>query len=131
MIRVAHGARAAQVQAVVQLASSGWLCLYAGARPSDPDARTEIDREVGKLVVSINEIAIQANGDALIGPLKGLAERAGRLTWWRLRSPQGIPLLDGDISGPGGEADMILTRIDLLPGDVILIDSFLLEASAL
>ena len=105
MIRVAHGARAAQVQAVVQLASSGWLCLYAGARPSDPDARTEIDREVGKLVVSINEIAIQANGDALIGPLKGLAERAGRLTWWRLHScgtSCSISALDRPEAMPGG-----------------------------
>ena len=125
-VRVAAEARQEQMKAVVRSAASGWLLLVAGARPADPDALLDPERTVARLSVSINAINVQAGGVATIGPLEARAERPGVVKWFRLTTPVWLPILDGDIGVSAG--DLRLTRVDLLAGDLVQVESITLTA---
>lgn len=126
-VEVSDEARAAQAQAVARLVSSGWLYLCSGERPVSPNAIQKAEQVVARVPVLTSNVSV--NRDALtIRPLNGEAERKGLLVWWRLATPNGNPLLDGDIGlEDSGDGEVRLSRLDLLPGDKIQIAAMIVQ----
>jgi len=122
-IRLATVARTEQAAAIARRVVSGWLDICGGVRPDDPDAPPE--RRLATLPVLAEAVAVEG-AQVVISGLEGAAGVRGAALWWRLLTPEGAAILSGDIGlrdvdlplriEPG---TIMLTRLDILPGDVV------------
>jgi len=132
-LHIATIAKDEQIKAVVRLIASGFLCLYQGARPRDPDTVVQDARRIAQLPIGIDACAVHPDGRAIIGPVTALADRPGIVTWFRVTSAQGVPVLDGGVGVQGRDegkdaVDLLLTRVDLLAGDLAVVHELILFA---
>lgn len=118
MIEFSSEALREQLTATASMLNGGTLRLYAGKRGSTELLLCQID--IDKSKVTVNEAQCR------VGPLTGKVAGTGRATWFRTVSKTGVRVFDGDAGVATG--DLILTRVDMLPGDTVAIDSLIIEA---
>lgn len=130
-LRISDLARRRQLDVVAELLGSSWLWLCTGTRPSkmsDAVKESAIIARVflGKQGFRIEDDA-QGRPQAVTHGVEAIVGGSGHVTWFSVRqsTPPNDPVVDGLIGVNGG--DLPLTRVDLLPGDKIIIDRLAIQ----
>ncbi|RJF86644.1 hypothetical protein D3874_06095 [Oleomonas cavernae] len=102
----------------------GWLDLFAGTAPGNPD-----DPITATPLVSIHlpaaAFAPAAGGTiALSGTWFATVALIGTAAWFRLRDPTGQQILIGSVTGMAGAGPLKLLSLGLISGGVVLVTGF-------
>ncbi|MEK9723011.1 MAG: hypothetical protein VW405_05940 [Rhodospirillaceae bacterium] len=145
MIRSLPGARLAQVTAVAEMATGGWMLLVNGARPEqhglDP-TQVMVRMRIPADAVAVNDRDVVAT----LGPLTGAVDKAGTVGWFCITTRDGEPVMDGTVGlsreldsadtllVPDDGAlvprafDILLNRVQLLRGDTVTVEVVAIKA---
>ena len=111
------------------------LELYAGTKPSGPDASASGNTKLGTLTCSspAGVIAILAGIPTLTFnaiTLDSSADATGTATWIRLSSSGTVtvPVLDADVTNTGGGGFAVMNTINIVGGGPITAPSVVLQA---
>lgn len=118
----------ATARAIADLLRDGWLRLYAGVRPADPDDPPRPD--LGQILLAQLKFgdpafSLPSRGTIVAGPfaeIEGAAPATGRATWFRASTALGATVLDGTVGR--ADAALILDDPQIPMGAEIVIERF-------
>lgn len=116
----------AKLEAVTTLLDGGWLELYGGTQP--PDATSPpTTKPLARLRFSDPAFAPPQEGVSEAHPLEPepAAPRAGLAQWFRCRTQDDHPVLDGSVDL--ADADLIVSSRRILVGTRVTIEQFSLR----
>lgn len=117
MRRLSISAANAQAEAVASLLAGGTLEIRTGPMPQSTEFESA-DTPLAVFRLKDPAFLPAAGGIALINrPDDVLVDRNGRASWYRFRSKDGLPVIDGSIAVSGGAMDM---RVIDLPRNATL-----------
>ncbi len=123
-IRASSWCRNAQAQAVAQIVTGGACLICSGKRPEINVAPTA-EQVIAKIFVPAQSIKVDGSTVTIQGPIEALAKIPGIAQWFRLIMSDGKSILDGTIGRIGSgkkNIDMLMTRVDLLAGDSVMVE---------
>lgn len=130
--RISNVAAKAACDAIVDLidggASAGYVKIYPGTQPTDPDTATG---ETYLVQITLNDPAFGAAADATPGgratadvdpALSGTAANAGTAAWFRVFDSNNVAIIDGDVGTTG--SDMNINNTSISAGQTVSITSW-------
>lgn len=120
--KLAESARNAAADAVTALANSGYLRIYDGAKPSDPD-----DAIVGQVLLAELRFGSPAFGAAVAGvavanavTADSAANATGTASWYRALASDGVTKLwDGTVGL--AESDLLVNDVGFIIGGLVTV----------
>ena len=113
---------------IAELLRGGWLRLYSGVRPSDPDepARPDLGQVLlAQLKFGDPAFSLPSRGTIVGAPfaeIEGAAPSTGRATWFRASTALGVTVLDGTVGR--ADAALILDDPHIPMGAEVVIERF-------
>lgn len=130
--RISNAAAKAACDAIVDLidagTGAGYVLIYPGTQPANPDAATG---ETKLVTITLNDAAFGAAADGTPGgvatadvdpALSGTASASGTAAWFRVFDSDDTPIIDGDVGTSG--SDMNINNTAISSGQTVSITSW-------
>lgn len=128
-LTVANDAATAAVDAITALLNDGYLRIYSGTRPTNPDAALTGNTLLAELRFGNPAFGSGANGVATANLITSdtAADATGTATFYRAFQGNGTsPVIDGTAGGPGSGADLIINNPNIQANTQVSVFSFVL-----
>ena len=109
-----------EAEVIAAMLSGGYVMACDG-KALPPDTAVADANVLGRLSIAT---ATHVGTDVVMSGLCGTTDRKGTLRWFRACDIEGATVMQGPVAVKGGktEAPLMVSRIDVLPGDRIDID---------
>jgi len=100
---LSNAAASAAADAVCALVDGGYLDLYDGAQPADPDVAVGAQVKLARLTLNATAFAAAVNGVATANAIgaDASADATGTAAWFRALTSAGVAVFDGSVGTSG------------------------------
>lgn len=121
----------AEVDAIAAKLNNGYLRIYSGARPANPDAALSGNTLLAELRFNATAFGAGVNGVATANAITAdsSADNTGTATFFRtFKSDGSSPIIDGSVGASGSGADAIINAVAIQQGASVSVTSMTLTA---
>lgn len=130
--KVAAATANAMVAAETALCNTGYLRVYNGTRPTNPDTALSGQTLLAELRFAATAFGTPASGSAAAATIASVtAAASGTPTWFRALKSDGTTVVgDGDVTATGGGGDLTFDNMTWVAGGTVQVTSFSLAEPA-
>lgn len=130
--KVAAATANAMVAAETALCNTGYLRVYSGTKPTNPDTALSGQTLMAELRFAATAFGTPSGGSAAAATIASVTAAAGGTpVWFRVLKSDGTTVVgDGDVTATGGGGDLTFDNMTWVAGGTVQVTSFSLAEPA-